>query len=143
MQENLIESNGTLIFAIQKYFLTLFQKKEDPTLFVIFEREARTSDCYYVSLVVFAKIESPVKVVYCYYSGSKRSFEENDFDLGSDETSTEIPVKQNQRKSRVKGKPEKKSFSDQIIEFQNEHRQQIRESEIHNQEFMQQLITQQ
>ena len=63
--------------------------------------------------------------------------------MGSDETSTEIPVKQNQRKSRVKGKPEKKSLFDQIIEFQNEQRQQIRESEIHNQEFMQQLITQQ
>ena len=34
-------------------------------------------------------------------------------------------------------------MSDQIIEFQNEQRQQIRESKIRNQEFMQQLITQQ
>ena len=34
-------------------------------------------------------------------------------------------------------------MSDPIIEFQNEQRQQIRESEIRNQEFMQQLITQQ
>ena len=88
--------------------VTLFQKKEGPTLFVIFERKAGTSDCFYVSLVVFAKIESPVKAVYCFYSGSKRSFEENNFDLSSDETSTEIPVKQNQRKSRAKVKPKKK-----------------------------------
>ena len=34
-------------------------------------------------------------------------------------------------------------MSDQIIEFQNDQRQQICESEIRNQEFMQQLITQQ
>ena len=34
-------------------------------------------------------------------------------------------------------------MSDQIIEFQNEQRQKIRESEIRNQEFMQQSITQQ
>ena len=34
-------------------------------------------------------------------------------------------------------------MSDQIIEFQNEQRQQIRESKIRNQEFMQQSITQQ
>ena len=56
--------------------------------------------------------------------------------------STEIPVKQNQRKARVKEKP-KKSLSDQIIEFQNKQHQQIRESEILSQEFMQQLIMQQ
>ena len=43
--------------------------------------------------------------------------------------STEIPVKQNQRKARVEEKP-KKSLSDQIIEFQKDQRQQIRESEI-------------
>ena len=89
------------------------------------------------------KIERAVKVVHCFYSALKRSFEENDFDSSSDEASTGIPVKQNQRKSRVKGKPKKKSLSDQIIEFQNEQRKQIRESEIRNQEFMQQLITQQ
>ena len=56
--------------------------------------------------------------------------------------STEIPVKQNQRKATVKEKP-KKSLSDQIIEFQKDQRQQIRESEILSQEFMQQLIMQQ
>ena len=56
--------------------------------------------------------------------------------------STEIPVKQNQRKAWVKEKP-KKSLSDQIIEFQKDQRQQIRESEILSQEFMQQLIMQQ
>ena len=63
--------------------------------------------------------------------------------MSSDETSTGIPVKQNQRKPKVKGKPKKKSLSDQIIEFQNEQRQQICDSEIRNQDFMQQLITQQ
>ena len=56
--------------------------------------------------------------------------------------STEIPVKQNQRKATVKEKP-KKSLSDQIIEFQKDQCQQIRESEILSQEFMQQLIMQQ
>ena len=73
----------------------------------------------------------------------KRSFEENDFDSSSDETSAEIPLKQNQRKSKVKGKPKKISSNYKIIEFQNDHCQQIRGSQICDQEFMQQLITQQ
>ena len=104
-------------------------KKEDLSLFVLFEQKAGTSDCCYVSLVDFAKIESLVKVVHCFYSGSRRIFEENDFDWSSGETSAEIPVKQNQRKSRVKGTARKNGLSDQIIEFQNEQRQQICESE--------------
>ena len=87
--------------------------KKDPTLF---ERKAGFSDCCYVSLVVFGKIESPVKVVYCFYLGSK-SFEENDFHSSSDETSTEIHVKQNQRKSRIKGKPKKKVCLIKLLNF--------------------------
>ena len=118
-------------------------KKEDLSLFVIFEQKAGTSDCCYVSLVDFAKIESLVKVAHCFYSGSRRIFEENDFDSSSDEASAEIPVKQNQRKSRVKGTARKSGLSDQIIEFQNKQRQQICESEIRNQEFIKQLTTQQ
>ena len=94
-------------------------------------------------LLLLLKLRVLLKSYIVFIQGRKEFSKKNDFDSSSYETSTEITVKQNQRKSRVKGKPKKKILSDEIIEFQNEQRQQIRESEIRNQEFMQQLITQQ